>query len=178
MLVTRNNLSSEQVTAMSRLIASRLDQLEPLRQARSIMAFASIKNEVDLREWIDREVAAGRTLLLPRVEANGQLAAVEFTGWDHTVSGPFGIGEPVGEAHDPQTIDVVLVPGVVFDARGYRLGYGKGYYDRFLPCLRKKAFCCGICYDFQVVDDVFPHAADIPVDWILTERSGFAVDYF
>jgi len=177
MLSSRNKLEPEQVQTMSQRIATRLDQFEPLKYARYVMGFASIKNEVDLTAWMEREISQGRSLLLPRVESSGQLEAVEFRGWEQTAAGPFGIQEPLGHPVDPQLIDVVLVPGLVFDAQGYRLGYGKGYYDRFLPRLRKEAFCCGVCYDFQVVDDVFPHSADIPVDWILTERSELAVNW-
>jgi len=174
MLTSRSELTLEQVASMSSQIVSRLDQLAPLRHARCIMGFASIKNEIDLAFWMGKEMAQGKTLLLPRVEKSGQLAAVEFKGWEHTAAGSFGIREPLGPPFDPQLIDVVLVPGLVFDAQGYRLGYGKGYYDRFLPRLRKEAFCCGLCYDFQMVDDVLPHPADVPVDWILTERSELA----
>lgn len=175
MLTRRSELTLEQVASMSSLIVSRLNQLESLCNARCIMGFASIKNEIDLTFWMEKEVAQGKNLLLPRVEKSGQLVAVEFKGWEHTAVSSFGIREPLGEPFDPQLIDVVLVPGLVFDAQGYRLGYGKGYYDRFLPRLRKDAFCCGLCYDFQVVDDVLPHPADVPVDWILTERSELAI---
>jgi len=175
MLTARASLSREQVDTMSRVITSRLEQLEPLRRAHSIMAFASIRNEIDLVCWIEKQFAQGITILLPRVEKNGQLTAVEFRGWENATAGPFGIREPIGEPFAPELIDAVLVPGLVFDARGYRLGYGKGYYDRFLPSLRRDAFRCGLCYDFQVVDDVYPHPGDIPVDWILTETSDIAV---
>lgn len=175
MAAVRAGLTPEQVKAASRKIASRLDELEPLRHARSIMGFASIKNEIDLAFWVEKEIACGKNLFLPRVEKNGSMEAVQFRGWEQTVAGPFGIREPIGGPFDPQLIDVVLVPGLVFDAQGYRLGYGKGYYDRFLLRLRKDAFCCGLCYDFQVVDDVGPHPGDIPVHLILTERTQITV---
>lgn len=175
MLTARASLSREQVDTMSQCITSRLDQLEPLRRVQCIMAFASIRNEIDLICWLEKQLAQGKTILLPRVERGGQMAAVEFRGWENTTAGPFGIREPIGEPFAPELIDAVLVPGLVFDARGYRLGYGKGYYDRFLPCLRRYAFRCGLCYNFQVVDDVYPHPWDIPVDWILTETSDIAV---
>ncbi len=176
MISIRAELTPEQVKAASRQIAARLDELKPVQQARFIMGFASIRNEIDLAFWMEKGMARGKTLLLPRVEKNGQLEAVEFRGWEQTIAGPFGIREPVGEPFDPQMIDVVLVPGLVFDVQGYRLGYGKGYYDRFLPRLRQNAFCCGLCYEFQVVDNAYPHARDIPVHYILTEKSEIAVN--
>lgn len=177
MQMKRSNLTPDQVEVMSQQIVSRLDQLEPLRQARYIMGFASIKNEIKLSSWLEEKISNGYVILLPRVESNGQLEAVEFKGWEQTKAGPFGIKEPTGDPFDPHLIDVVLVPGLVFDARGYRLGYGKGYYDRFLPRLRPEAFCCGLCYDFQVVDDVYPHQSDVPVHWIVTEKAELVFDW-
>lgn len=176
MLSRRESLAADELETMSRLIAARLDDLEPLHNAQYVMGFASIRNEIYLAGWIKKQAQLGRALLLPRVEKNGQLEAVEFRGWEHTVAGPFGIREPVGEPFDPQMIDAVLVPGLVFDAQGYRLGYGKGYYDRFLPSLRQDAFFCGLCCDFQVVDNIYPHPGDIPVHYVMTEISEIAVN--
>jgi len=177
MLNRRVNLAQEQVEAMSQRITSRLDQLETLRHASCIMGFASIKNEVDVTAWMEKEMSRGRTILLPRVEPDGQLEAVGFKGWGSTSEGAFGIKEPNGDPFDPLLIDAVLVPGLVYDAQGYRLGYGKGYYDRFLPRLRPGAFRCGICYDFQVIDDVQPLPPDEPVHWIVTEKSEIVIDW-
>ena len=75
-------------------------------------------------------------------------------------------------------IDVVLVPGLVFDSSGHRLGYGKGYYDRFLSLLYPHTFICGVCYDFQVADNVFPHPGDIPMHCIVTEKSEIVIKRF
>lgn len=176
MINRRGNLTADKVEAMSQQITARIDDQEPLCNAQHVMGFASIRNEINLAGWIKRQAQLGRILLLPRVEKNGQLEAIEFRGWEHTAAGPFGIREPVGVPFDPQLIDAVLVPGLVFDAQGYRLGYGKGYYDRFLPRLRQDVFFCGLCYDFQVVDNVYPHPGDIPVHYILTEKSVIAVN--
>ena len=92
----RASLSPAQVEAYSRLIAAKLSELEPLIKARSIMGFASISNEVDLGFFLEEQANQGKTILLPRVEKNGELAAVEFTGWQHTRPGAFNIREPMG----------------------------------------------------------------------------------
>ena len=104
----------------------------------------------------------------------------EWTGWEDIQAGPFGIREPLGKAFDPRLIEAVLVPGLVFDYKGYRIGYGKGYYDRFLPHLSDSAFICGVCYEFQVVENIFPHQHDIPMHWIVTDHSELVIswDYF
>jgi 5-formyltetrahydrofolate cyclo-ligase len=173
----RASLLPDQVEANSRLISSKLNVLEPLVNARSIMGFANIGNEVDLSFFLEEQADQGKTILLPRMEPQGALAAIEFTGWQHTRPGAFKIREPLGPEISAADIDAVIVPGLVFDGHGYRLGYGKGYYDRFLEGLSNKTFVCGVCYDFQVVDNVCPHAGDIPVHWIVTEKSELAINW-
>lgn len=172
----RSRLTSRQVQDYSRVIATRLQDLYPVIQANTIMGFAGIDNEVDLTPWL-QEWSGSRTVLLPRVEEKGRLAAVRFEGWEQTRPGGFGIREPVGSPVSPSDIEVVIVPGLVFDGKGYRLGYGKGYYDRFLKLLPPQTFICGVCYDFQVVDTVWPHEGDVPMHWIVTERSELAINW-
>lgn len=177
MSARRGQMPRAQVEEYSRSIAVKLMVLQPLHQAHAIMAFAGIDNEVDLKPQIALWQAEDRRILLPRVEPGGGLAAVEFHGWQHTHRSRFGIQEPLGEPVDPGDIEVVIVPGLVFDGRGYRLGYGKGYYDRFLKLLPACTFLCGVCYDFQLVDTVLPHQADVAMHWIVTERSELAVNW-
>lgn len=176
MLESRRKLNSQQVQEHSARIIAKLGELEPIKNARSIMAFFPINNEVDLLPFIERMSLAGKTILLPRVEAEGAMSAVEFKGWEQTRVGQLGVREPIGPGYEAAEIDVVLVPGLVFDGHGYRLGYGKGYYDRFLRGLDVKAFKCGVAYEFQVIDDIFPHQHDVPVHWIVTEESELGID--
>lgn len=175
MAARRKDMSSLEVDELSRQVFKRLEQLQPLANAEVIMGYSSIRNEVNLIPWLEQLKEQGRTILLPRVDGNC-LEAIELRDWEDMGRGSFGIPEPLGEPFAADKIDVVLVPGLVFDANGYRLGYGKGYYDRFLPRLSKQCFNCGVCYEYQVVDNVFPHPADVPVHWIVTDRSEIAVD--
>lgn len=180
MTAIRNQLTLAEVTQYSQQIADRVSQLQPLQKAQVIMGFSAFKNEVRLMQLLERWREQGRTILLPRVEKAGNMIAVEFTGWENTSSGPFGIREPLGEPFDTSKIEVVLTPGLVFDYKGYRLGYGKGYYDRFLPQVNPQAFLCGVCYEFQITENIFPTESDWPVHWIVTERSEIVInwDYF
>ncbi len=171
----RDGMPSSEVQTCSLQIAKRLLQLKPLREARVIMGYMSIDNEVDIGLVLEHFTRPDRILLLPRVEGR-HIQAVQYTGPGALKKSAFGILEPSGPVWDPQQIDVVLVPGLAFDYQGYRIGYGKGYYDRFLPQLRKNAFLCGVCYEFQVIPSCNPHQADFPVDWIMTERSELMID--
>lgn len=173
----RASLSALQIETYSNLIAGKLMELEPLISARNIMGFASVRNEVDLRPFLQGQADLGKTILLPRVEKDGGLAAVEFSSWESTRLGAFGIAEPVGSDFPLAKIDAVIVPGLVFDAYGYRLGYGKGYYDRFLKLLPKSTFICGVCYEFQVVDNIIPNDEDVPMHWIVTEKSELVINW-
>ena len=172
----RLHLCSQEVEEFSALIGQKLGELKPCKKARSIMGFASIKNEVNLAIFLEQAAKQGKTILLPRVE-KGNLAAVEFQGWQSTTRGAFGIREPVGSPYPPKDIDVVLVPGLVFDFQGHRLGYGKGFYDRFLAALPDTTFICGVAYEFQIVKDIRPHGQDVPVNWIVTEKSELAFNW-
>lgn len=173
-LTDRDLLSPAQVEERSRRIIKRLKELEPLRQARVIMAYSSIKNEVDLWPYLDEMLGQGKTILLPRVEGD-KLLAVPFEGRAKCRISSFGIQEPCGAPHPLEGIEVILVPGVAFDRNGHRLGYGRGFYDRFLPWLSPLAFRCGIAYQFQIVDSVFPGENDIPMHWIVSDQSEVAV---
>ena len=176
MMSRRNKLFHLEVDTLSGQVCRRLEELQPLKQAKVIMGFSSIRNEVNLRPWFQKLQNQGRTILLPRVEGEN-LQAVEFRPGEDMGRGSFGIQEPLGEPFAVDKIDVVIVPGLVFDANGYRLGYGKGYYDRFLPRLNQQCFKCGICYEFQVVDNVYHHPGDVPVHWIVTDQSEIAVNW-
>lgn len=176
-LKQRMNLSFRQVRDYSQEISLKLPSIYPLKMAKNVMAFAAIRNEVDLGSAIMSMKKDGCRILLPRVEDKQTITAVEFQSWEAGKHNKFGIFEPEGPAVAPTEIDAVLVPGLVFDAAGFRLGYGRGYYDRFLPKLREDAFRCGVCYDFQVVDTVAPQPNDVPVHWIVTEKSELAIDF-
>ena len=87
--------------------------------------------------------------------------------------GVYGVLEPNKEFIRPVSYDVielVLVPGAVFDIKGNRIGYGAGYYDRFLSKLDESIPKIALAYDFQIVDKITPHEHDVPMDYIITEK--------
>jgi 5-formyltetrahydrofolate cyclo-ligase len=137
--------------------------------AGTVMSYAAFGSEVDLAAVHDEVRRSGGRLLVPRVDGT-DIVAVELVVDGEQVVSAFGIAEPTGPAIDPQAIDLVLVPGVAFDPHGGRLGYGAGYYDRFLPRLRPGTPRVGVCFALQVVDAVprLPH--DVAVDVVLTEH--------
>lgn len=158
-----------EVVYKSELICATLEHIPELQRAGTIMAYAAIKQEADINGYWQEAWTEGKTIVLPRV--NGELLeAVRFQGWDQTRPGAFGIWEPEGEPFPPERIEAVLIPGVVFDGEGYRLGYGKGYYDWFLSKLLPSSFFCGIAYELQLVDDIFPASWDVRLHALVTEN--------
>lgn len=141
-----------------------------LAPATIISGFSAIRDEIDPAGLLHRLAAEGHPLALPVLQGRGKpLVFRAWTPGDATSSGQWGIAEPLPDKPVLEP-DVVLVPLLAFDARGYRLGYGGGYYDRTLARLRvlKPAVAVGIGYDELKVDAV-PHLDyDQRLDWVLT----------
>ncbi|NLU49610.1 MAG: 5-formyltetrahydrofolate cyclo-ligase [Syntrophomonadaceae bacterium] len=173
----RSALSRSAVRRNSERVVRLLQTLEKLSRAQVLMGYMAIENEVDVWPYLEACWLEGKTVLLPRVEKDrATMVAVPYTGPDNISTGDFGIREPLGAVFPPDRIEVVIVPGVAFDRRGYRLGYGKGYYDRFLTCLRPSAFICGVAHSCQVVSDIMPHAGDFRIPCLVTEKGVLNLD--
>jgi 5-formyltetrahydrofolate cyclo-ligase len=155
-------------------VIERFVDLPEVQRARTVMLFSSFGSEVPTGSLIERLHTRGVVVALPRIEG-AVLVPVPYAPGDPTTPTPFGAEEPVGGTPvDPSSIDVVGVPGVAFDRHGGRIGYGGGYYDRFLRGL--PAFTVGLVFGFQVVDDHLPAGRfDLPVDAIVTEEETIRV---
>lgn len=144
---------------------------------KNILAFAPIGSEPLLWQLYDKLLAAGYRLYFP-VTANGEITFFAVDGRDGLQEGAFHIPEPMDQSHpyldqlDVRTI--AIVPGLVFDRNGYRIGYGGGYYDRFLsrhPNIWKIA----AGYHFQICNQIPAQVWDIPMDEIVTERDRITI---
>jgi 5-formyltetrahydrofolate cyclo-ligase len=127
------------------------------------MAFVGFSGEPDTDPLFARLSVEGKRLLLPRVEPTGIVAA---DGDWPLVASKFGVQEPTGPAVHVSEIDLVIVPGLAFTAAGDRLGYGQGYYDRFLPTVTAPSI--GICFTEQLVDEMPVTANDVRVDTVIS----------
>ena len=152
---------------LDELSLSVLDRLRPrLRDAKTILAYYSLPDEVNTHQLIDELVVEGKTVLLPKVLDDETMKLRRYTGRQDLSEGSFHIMEPVGEPFsDYSEIDLSLIPGMAFDAQGNRLGRGKGYYDRFLRAMSVRTI--GVCFDFQRVDEVPTDENDVAVDEVI-----------
>jgi len=137
-----------------------------------VMAYWPIRGEVDPLPWVRRLWRQGLEVAFPVVEKGKGLIARRTRSPQDFVRGAFGIMEPASTcpAVAPEEIHTVLVPAVAYDTRGFRLGYGGGYYDRFLPTLLPSAELVGLTYEELLVEQLPVDRHDHPVRWIVTER--------
>jgi 5-formyltetrahydrofolate cyclo-ligase len=133
-----------------------------------VLAFVGVGSEPDTSTLIDRLVAGGHAVALPRVEGT-DLVAVRWKPGSPLAIGPFEIPAPAGPPLDPAAVDVAIVPGLAFTADGRRLGQGGGFYDRFLPLLRSDCLTIGIGFAEQLVDDIPTDAHDRILDLVITD---------
>lgn len=155
----------------SRAIVERLEALPSFRDARTVAAFVAMRGEVDVGPLLVLARAAGKTVLLPRVDdERGELDLHVFAEGDPLERSAFGVPEPRPDAAvvAPHDVDFVIVPGLVFDERGHRIGYGRGFYDRLLPRL-PRALTVGVAFDFQLVPEIPNTPGDVPVALLVTD---------
>lgn len=153
-------------------ILHRLKNFPPYLKAKSVFLFLSIDTEVQTKGIAADVLKRGKKLLIPHL-SRGQMEAVELKSFDELVSGVYKIpslpARQVEERRHEDGIDLIVTPGLAFDRRGFRLGYGGGFYDRFLEKHPGTPCTLGLAFDCQMVDEVFHESFDRPVDEILTE---------
>lgn len=168
-LEKRNLLAKKEIMERSKKIENTLFNLEEYKNSKSVMFFVSFNSEVHTHEMIKRALK-NKTLIIPKV-VHKEIEPSVIIDFDNLAAGnKFGIPEPIGEMKIAyKNIDLVLVPGIVFDKEGHRIGYGFGYYDKFLRKV-PKATKIGLAFNFQVVDKIPREMHDVPVDFIVTEE--------
>ena len=168
-------LSEESIRMMSRAITRNLVSLAEFKACRNILFFLSLPSEVQTEEMIQKALDQGKKVYVPIVDwKRRRLNVSEISGLDIEFEEKrFGIREP-GLPHvkivSPEVLDFVLVPGVAFDPKGGRIGYGAGYYDKFLKEVSSHVVSVGVAYEFQVLDSIPQTEFDVPVEKILTEK--------
>jgi 5-formyltetrahydrofolate cyclo-ligase len=141
-------------------------------KAKGIGAFASIPGEINTYPILEGALGLGKRIYLPKVvKGKTHFEFFLVQNFKTLSKGAFGILEPTGgKPADWGEIDLVLVPGLAFDQSGNRLGFGKGYYDRVLPLLKKSTLTIGLGYSFQIVEKIPVDLHDIPLKAVLSEK--------
>jgi len=162
--------------AHSRSILRSLLSRKEFQKADRILIYLSRDGEVSTDNLLDRAFKLGKRVYVPVVDQeNDDLRISELPGPDTRFRlAAFGVREPAEEDLNfvpPEQIDLVVTPGLAFDRRGGRIGYGKGYYDRLLSRLDSQVPRIALAFDFQVLDTVPQDKNDVRVNAIITEKS-------
>jgi 5-formyltetrahydrofolate cyclo-ligase len=174
----RFKLSKAEVLSKSTEIQRRFFDLPEFKYVKTVSFYVAKGNEVQTEQMIKDSIKMGKRVLVPITDKkSGRLVFSELRDYDVELElGTFGVLEP-REKHRkiaPSTeAELIVVPGVVFDKRGYRLGHGKGYYDKFLRevfSAKTDVPAIGLAYEFQVLEEIPYGHNDIPVHKIVTEK--------
>ena len=164
----RRTQSAADNVILSEQIKQKLVRLKCVRDAQCIMAYYPHQGEVDLREFLQECMDSGKQVALPRIVRRGVMVAVRYTADCDMHHNVHGIEEPKQRVEiDPSNIDVVIVPALALGEDLHRIGYGGGYYDRYLK--KTTATKIGVGFDFQIVPHLPKHAHDVPLDLIVSE---------
>lgn len=176
-LKLRDALTEAELEEKSGRIAEKLFSTNIYRNSQRILCYMDFRNEVRTGKLIKKALADGKKISLPRVENRTggirDLLAFAISDIENDLEpGTYGILEPKQyklQRMEPGEIDLVLVPGVVFDMKKYRIGYGAGYYDRFLNKVGKDCIKAGLAFEIQIKESVPVQGHDIPMDLVITE---------
>ena len=154
-------------------IIDKLYSTDYYKKAKTIMTFISFGAEVDTHEFIKTSIAKGKRIVVPiTIPETKELKLSQVLDFDHLEIGFYDILTPKEEFIsyvDPSEVDLIIVPGVAFDRNGYRIGYGGGYYDRFLANL-DHVTKISLAFDMQLISSIPHEHFDIPVNYIITEK--------
>ncbi len=168
------SMTCDQRSLWSEVIVERLTALPAWQSAHRILLYAPLRDEPDIASHIRLDDFPNKEFFLPRFHADsGGYVATEFNGnWLELLQGTFGIREPKLESPELplKHLDLIVVPGLVFDSQGHRLGRGKGFYDQLLA--QTRGVKCGVAFEHQVMSDIPMEPHDIQMDILISSVRG------
>lgn len=171
----RRGLGAFEVEARSAATIARVRELPPFASAATILCYVASKdNEVNTQPLIETLLAEGRTVLVPIAGKDRILNWSRIESMHELAPARFGILEPRPEflrITNPPDDSVAIVPGIAFQPDGYRIGYGGGFYDRFLA--HYAGVSIGLAFDVQIVESFPIEAHDVPLHYIVTESQAY-----
>ncbi len=163
LLYLRDNL--EDRVNKSMIVKDKIMNLDIYKNSKTIGLYYSMKSEVDTKELIKESLSLGKKVLLPKVLNKNKMIFIEVNNDTVYEKNSFGVMEPIGE--EVNDIDLIICPGVAFDKNNNRLGYGRGYYDKYLA--KHDIYKIGICYKEQLIDNIEVDDHDIKMDLVITD---------
>jgi len=154
-------LQPHEVEAYSRSLIQKIKQHPLYQKAKVVGLFSAIKHEPDLSPLLKDS----KIWLLPKVSGDNLIYA-RYQSQSSLIKSELGILEPQGSKDESSTLDLVIIPGIAFDTKGNRIGFGKGYFDRFLSS-HQLPYVIGVAYPFQMQKQIKTTKSDVPVNEVL-----------
>ena len=171
-LAARETLSEQERCVLDNCITQKLLTTSEYAEATTVLTYVSVSSEVSTRMFIECALRDGKTVAVPRCLPGHRLEFVAITSLDQLVPAPFNLLEPAKDLSALTEVQmsnaICIVPALLVDTKGYRLGYGAGFYDRFLSTYFGKKIC--LAYQQNLSKTMLPHTEfDVPVDTVITE---------
>lgn len=178
-MLERGRLTPEQISSKSAMIVEKLMYTglisDDVKQNQHILLYMDFRNEVMTEPLIRMLWSMGKTVYIPWVDfATHVMTIHKFSSFDELVVSSYGIKEPnpaVQPAEPPEVIELILSPGVAFNRSCYRMGYGGGFYDRFLANLAVKPPVVALAFELQMCEDLPVEDHDVQLDMVITEEN-------
>lgn len=173
-LAAREVLSEQERSVLDNRITQKLLATSEYAEATTVLTYVSVSSEVSTRMFIECALRDGKTVAVPRCLPGHCLEFVAIASLEQLVAAPFNLLEPAKElpalTEDQKNNSICIVPALLVDTKGYRLGYGAGFYDRFLSTYPGKKIC--LAYQQNLSREMLPHTAfDVAVDMVITESN-------
>lgn len=176
-LAAREALSEQERSVLDERITQKLLVTSEYSEATTVLTYVSVSSEVSTRMFIECALRDGKTVAVPRCLPGHCLEFVAIASLEQLVAAPFNLLEPGKElpavTEDQKNNSICIIPALLVDTKGYRLGYGAGFYDRFLSTYPGKKIC--LAYQQNLSRTTLPHTAfDVAVDVVITESDVLA----
>ncbi len=173
-LAARKALTAHERSELDGCITQTLLTTSEYEKASTVLTYVSVSSEVSTRQFITHALSDGKTVAVPRCLPQHHLEFVAVTSLEQLLPAPFNLLEPPKElpalTEDTIEASICIVPALLIDIKGYRLGYGAGFYDRFLSTYPGKKIC--LAYHSNLSKELLPHTEfDVPVDMVITESN-------
>lgn len=178
MIKIRDEIKKENRIVADLDIKNKLINTSFYQKSKNIFIYIGFGSEIDTAVYINKFLKDGKRIFVPRVSDKSRIMeAVEITSLEDLIKNKYGILEPSCEisAANKELIDLVILPGVAFDERGGRLGYGGGYYDTFLQDISMNVVKIALAYELQIINSIPLEEHDIKADYIITEKREISV---
>lgn len=170
-IIAKRDLKKEENSLKDSKIFKNLISLNSYKRAKKIFIYIGFGSEINTKSLIEIMLREGKEVFVPKV-LEEEMIALKITSLNNLIESKFKILEPIGEKSDidGEEFDLIIMPGVAFDRSGNRIGYGKGYYDKYLKDIKSDIKKIALAYELQLIEEIETEEHDLKVDSIITEN--------